>query len=269
MSVYISAFACMYAQESGLSFLGIAFDFEKELDLISQGFTMSPGGGCPYPEIGGWRTAEEYYRDNDDIYIRTGYYETHADLNGTHDIRSMFCFMVISDKWRGTNREIVQHVFDSHLKLLRESYGIETTMPESTDMTTTTECEKRWTINEQYDCTLILKRDDYYDPPHYSTFVFFSRIHPLEQITEAELDFELLENAIPDGYLQKLNSAQLRLFRNAIYARYGREFSDSALQRYFYSLCGFTENQQYSDDLLTVLDKENIQKIIAEEMTRK
>ena len=62
----------------------------------------------------------------------------------------------------------------------------------------------------------------------------------------------------------KFSAEELRILKNVIFARHGRTFSSTELQYYFYQSgsrpCGlyFKINPAYSDDLLTDIDKINI-----------
>lgn len=71
-------------------------------------------------------------------------------------------------------------------------------------------------------------------------------------------------------YLHTLNKTQLRLLRNGVYAQYGRPFKDKILQKFFYNsyYASYKENKNYSDAMLTELDKRNIALIKNEERTR-
>ena len=71
-----------------------------------------------------------------------------------------------------------------------------------------------------------------------------------------QLDSKLTE---PD--LANMSKGLLRLMRNAIYARHGRTFNSYDLQRFFNNKTWYKPNPNYSDDLLTDIDKYNIELI--------
>ncbi|HEX8499468.1 MAG TPA: protein kinase [Pyrinomonadaceae bacterium] len=57
--------------------------------------------------------------------------------------------------------------------------------------------------------------------------------------------------------LSGVTTAQLRLLRNTVYARYGRSFREDDLRQYFASLPWYSPRDGYSDRLLTTNDKAN------------
>jgi serine/threonine-protein kinase len=57
--------------------------------------------------------------------------------------------------------------------------------------------------------------------------------------------------------LAGLSAAQLRLLRNAVYARYGRTFQSPDLQNYFQSRPWYHPRSDYSDQMLTANDRAN------------
>jgi serine/threonine-protein kinase len=61
--------------------------------------------------------------------------------------------------------------------------------------------------------------------------------------------------------LSGLSAAQLRLLRNAVYARYGRTFESADLQSYFQSRSWYHPRADYSDRLLTANDRANAELI--------
>jgi hypothetical protein len=68
--------------------------------------------------------------------------------------------------------------------------------------------------------------------------------------------------------LAKLSSGQLRILRNTVFARHGRVFKDSELQKYFEKQWWYVPNSNYSDALLADVDKSIVKQIAAEEKRR-
>lgn len=66
-----------------------------------------------------------------------------------------------------------------------------------------------------------------------------------------------------------ISSEDLRLYRNAIFAKYGRTFRDQALQAYFDSQSWYIKKPGYSDSNLSEMDKNNIQIILKIAKNRK
>ena len=85
--------------------------------------------------------------------------------------------------------------------------------------------------------------------------------NPETQFYDKEILSEMhtqLESKLTDSDLTNLSKGVLRLMRNAIYARYGRTFNSYDLQYYFDNSPWYKPNPNYSDDLLTDIDKYNI-----------
>ncbi len=61
-------------------------------------------------------------------------------------------------------------------------------------------------------------------------------------------------------YLTNLTKKDLRIVRNAVYARHGRPFKSKDLQEFFYkqNKKRFKMNPNYKDSMLTKIDKANI-----------
>lgn len=70
-----------------------------------------------------------------------------------------------------------------------------------------------------------------------------------------------LNSKLTEPELANLSKGVLRLMRNAIYARHGRTFNSYDLQRFFNNKTWYKSNPNYSDDLLTDIDKYNIELI--------
>lgn len=77
------------------------------------------------------------------------------------------------------------------------------------------------------------------------------------------LDQEWGENICHSFFF--LSLSELRIIRNSIFAKYGRKFKDSSLQNYFNKTSWYKINSKYSDNLLSDIDKKNIQTIYAVE----
>lgn len=75
------------------------------------------------------------------------------------------------------------------------------------------------------------------------------------------LKFSALGSKLSSADLEKLSKAQLRLMRNAVYARHGRTFKSTDLQSLWECYAWYKKNPAYSDDLLTDIDKYNIRLI--------
>lgn len=72
------------------------------------------------------------------------------------------------------------------------------------------------------------------------------------------LDFTMLDSYLSEYYIAFRTKAQLRILRNAIYARHGRSFKSADLQSLFECYDWYKKNPAYSDNLLTKIDKRNI-----------
>ena len=88
--------------------------------------------------------------------------------------------------------------------------------------------------------------------------------NPETQFYDKEILSEMhtqLDSKLTDSDLTNLSKGVLRLMRNAIYARHGRIFNSYDLQYYFDNSPWYKPNPNYSDDLLTDIDKHNIELI--------
>jgi YARHG domain len=88
-------------------------------------------------------------------------------------------------------------------------------------------------------------------------------IKDLETRIREKLSTELLT----DDALSGLFAEDLRVMRNEIYAKRGRVFKDTRLQKYFIAQPWYVANPAYSDTLLTEIEKNNAFKILKEEET--
>ncbi len=75
------------------------------------------------------------------------------------------------------------------------------------------------------------------------------------------LKFSKLDSKLTEADLKDLDKAQLRLMRNAVYARHGRTFKSVDLQSLWECYTWYKKNPSYNDDLLTDIDKYNIELI--------
>jgi hypothetical protein len=79
-------------------------------------------------------------------------------------------------------------------------------------------------------------------------------------------DMEFFENKpISPGMLKGLSLYELRLLRNEVYARHGRQFQAEWLQQYFYGQSWYTPDENFKDDELSGFDKQNVETIVAYE----
>lgn len=75
------------------------------------------------------------------------------------------------------------------------------------------------------------------------------------------LKFSKLDSKLTAEDLKDFDKAQLRLMRNAVYARHGRTFKSVDLQSLWNCYTWYKPNKNYSDELLTEVDKYNIELI--------
>jgi hypothetical protein len=79
-------------------------------------------------------------------------------------------------------------------------------------------------------------------------------------------DMELFENRlISEQMLHGLSLNELRLLRNEVYARHGRQFRAEWLQQYFWSQPWYQTDASFKDELLSGPDKQNVETIVAYE----
>ena len=79
-------------------------------------------------------------------------------------------------------------------------------------------------------------------------------------------DMEFFENKpISEQMLHGLSLYELRLLRNEIYARHGRQFQAVWLQQYFYSQPWYSPDENFKDEELSGADKQNVETIVAYE----
>ena len=79
-------------------------------------------------------------------------------------------------------------------------------------------------------------------------------------------DMELFENkSISEQMLHGLSLNELRLLRNEVYARHGRQFQAPWLSQYFFSQPWYQPNENFKDEELSGPDKQNVETIVAYE----
>ena len=84
----------------------------------------------------------------------------------------------------------------------------------------------------------------------------FAEAPDFMSVTEPK--FSLLGSKLTATDLEGMDKDQLRLMRNAVYARHGRTFKSKDLQSLFNGYVWYRPNSKYSDDLLTETDRANI-----------
>jgi hypothetical protein len=72
-------------------------------------------------------------------------------------------------------------------------------------------------------------------------------------------DPTVLDRQLSLAQVEKLSRRDLRLLRNTIYARHGREFKSATLAYYFHNMSWYAVNPAFSEAMLTEVDKRNIQ----------
>lgn len=82
-----------------------------------------------------------------------------------------------------------------------------------------------------------------------------------EQVEPGDLEF-FEDRLITDQMLKGLSLHELRLLRNEIYARHGRQFRAAWLQQYFWSQPWYEQNEDFLDDQLSGSDKQNVETIV-------
>jgi hypothetical protein len=79
-------------------------------------------------------------------------------------------------------------------------------------------------------------------------------------------DMELFEGRLISAQmLHGLSLNELRLLRNEIYARHGRQFQAPWLSQYFFGQTWYQPNENFKDEELTGPDKQNVETIVAYE----
>jgi len=79
-------------------------------------------------------------------------------------------------------------------------------------------------------------------------------------------DMGLFENkSISEQMLHGLSLNELRLLRNEVYARHGRQFQAPWLSQYFFSQPWYQPNENFKDEELSGPDKQNVETIVSYE----
>jgi len=79
-------------------------------------------------------------------------------------------------------------------------------------------------------------------------------------------DMELFENRLISAQmLHGLSLNELRLLRNEVYARHGRQFQAPWLSQYFFSQPWYQPDENFKDEELSGSDKQNVETIVAYE----
>lgn len=79
-------------------------------------------------------------------------------------------------------------------------------------------------------------------------------------------DMEFFENKpISEKMLQGLSLYELRLLRNEVYARHGRQFQAAWLQQYFWGQPWYQTDDKFRDEDLSGAEKQNVETIVAYE----
>jgi hypothetical protein len=86
-------------------------------------------------------------------------------------------------------------------------------------------------------------------------------IRKVEERKHEALSSDTLQGIAFKGYPLSF----VRLLRNEIYARHGRVFADKKLQGYFASLPWYKPNPAYHDSLLTPMERQNVNTLLAHE----
>jgi hypothetical protein len=125
-------------------------------------------------------------------------------------------------------------------------------------------------LQQYFDERYWYKPADRYDPKQLSPI----ELKNLETISLAQKksrkialapgDMELFENKlISEPMLRGLSLYELRLLRNEIYARHGRQFQAPWLSQYFFSQPWYQPDDNFKDEQLSGTDKTNVETIVA------
>ena len=83
------------------------------------------------------------------------------------------------------------------------------------------------------------------------------RIHTLVEVTPLD-DPKMLDRQLAVEDLRDLSKRDLRLLRNTVYARHGREFQSPTLQGYFARMEWYRPDPGFTDTRLSELDQRNV-----------
>jgi serine/threonine-protein kinase len=79
----------------------------------------------------------------------------------------------------------------------------------------------------------------------------------------------LAGTALTDADIEGIAAAKLRLLRNTVYARHGRQFDSPDLQKYFGSKEWYEPRDDYQDAMLTASDRKNVDLLVVAEKRRR
>jgi hypothetical protein len=127
-------------------------------------------------------------------------------------------------------------------------------------------------LQQYFDERYWYKPADRYDPKSLSA----TELKNLETISLAQKksrrvalapgDMELFENkTISEQMLHGLSLYELRLLRNEVYARHGRQFQAPWLSQYFFSQPWYQPDENFKDEELSGPNKQNVETIVAYE----
>jgi hypothetical protein len=127
-------------------------------------------------------------------------------------------------------------------------------------------------LQQYFDERYWYKPSDNYDPKTLST-IEENNLLTIEaaqkksrKLALAPGDMELFENKlISEQMLHGLSLNELRLLRNEVYARHGRQFQAPWLSQYFFSQAWYQPNENFKDEELSGPDKQNVETIVAYE----
>ena len=127
-------------------------------------------------------------------------------------------------------------------------------------------------LQQYFDERYWYKPGDHYDPKKLSPIeeknllTLATAQKKSRKIALAPGDMELFENRlISEQMLHGLSLYELRLLRNEVYARHGRQFQAPWLQQYFFSQPWYSPDENFKDEQLSGSDKTNVETIVAYE----
>lgn len=131
--------------------------------------------------------------------------------------------------------------------------------------------QEAW-LQQYFDERYWYKANDKYDPKKLTALEQKNLITIADaqkksrRVALAPGDMELFENRlIAPHMLRGLSLHELRLLRNEIYARHGRQFQAPWLAQYFYSQPWYQPSESFKDEDISGSDKTNIETIVAYE----
>ncbi|MEP6819365.1 MAG: YARHG domain-containing protein [bacterium] len=127
-------------------------------------------------------------------------------------------------------------------------------------------------LQQYFDERYWYKPSDKYDPKSLSALeqtnldTIATAQKKSRKVALAPGDMELFENRlISPQMLHGLSLNELRLLRNEVYARHGRQFQAPWLSQYFFSQPWYQPDENFKDEELTGSDKTNVETIVAYE----